>query len=484
MRLNALAILLALAVPAHAVDIVTATVTVTNAPTGGETFTANSSVRTWATGVSNVAAQIQVTNSVLTSSTNLFNHLARTPVSASLNLAWSSTNAIRLQSAPGGALAITLSAGWGTVSLATNQLTNATILRLPITVETPANQTNLADGLTYALSLSTGTITSRFVGPLTGTFAGNSSNLVNYGLAVSSRGPITGAEQFGASASATGSLSTAVGAASTAYGAQSVSFGYLANATGTNSTAIGTASYANADNATALGTYAGAVGADSTAIGTYSSADFEYSVAVGRSATVAGQRGVALGYGATAVGSNSMTLGTLSICYNDDSVVIGPGARSTDNNQIVLGGSNHTVKITGILSAAKADNMRVTGTMFASNTSPGKLLLPRMANTGLATGNNAAVDVGTNTFVEVSGPGGAFSINGIAGGIDGRMVILLNQTGNRMTIANDSGVDPAAGNRIYTMTGSDRSTTNNGSAMLLYSGAASRWMLISIDGEH
>jgi hypothetical protein len=127
------------------------------------------------------------------------------------------------------------------------------------------------------------------------------------------------------------------------------------------------------------------------------------------------------------------------------------------------------------------NGMRILGT----NSFPAgsDIAFGRYALTSLATGNNAAIPVGTNSFVEVSGPGAAFTINGINGSPnrDGKFLIILNQTGFNMTIAHDSGTDPTAANRIISMTGADRTTTGNGAATLIYSAAANRWILISFD---
>jgi hypothetical protein len=123
------------------------------------------------------------------------------------------------------------------------------------------------------------------------------------------------------------------------------------------------------------------------------------------------------------------------------------------------------------------------GSTFTGTNSFSDLSFRRFANTTLATGNNAGVLVGTNTFVEVSGPSAAFTINGLNGSPnrDGHLVIILNQTGYNMTIAHDSGVEPTSANRIYTMTGADRATTANGAATLIYNANSSRWILIAIE---
>lgn len=102
----------------------------------------------------------------------------------------------------------------------------------------------------------------------------------------------------------------------------------------------------------------------------------------------------------------------------------------------------------------------------------------RTNNTALANGNNAALSIADKAYVKLSGPSAAFTVNGIAGGSDGRIVTLQNSTGYTLTIANDSGTDPTAANRIYTGTGGNITQTNNpGTVSLIYDSAASRWVV-------
>lgn len=105
----------------------------------------------------------------------------------------------------------------------------------------------------------------------------------------------------------------------------------------------------------------------------------------------------------------------------------------------------------------------------------------RVNHTTLANGNNAAVTFGEKVYAKIkAGPTAAFAICGLADGRDGRILIIQNATGQNMTIANDSGVDPTAANRIYTQTGSDVATTGNGTATLIYDSEDSRWILVSV----
>ena len=156
------------------------------------------------------------------------------------------------------------------------------------------------------------------------------------------------------------------------------------------------------------------------------------------------------------------------------SVMLAPAARADQTiNYMTAGG----VYLQNITNATIADTF-ATGTNSFSD-----LSLRRYPITSLANGANAGVIIGTNSFVEVSGPTAAFTINGMTGSPlrDGHLVVILNQTGYDMTVAHQSGVEPTAANRIITMTGADRTTTGNGAATFLYNANTARWMLIAFD---
>lgn len=450
-----------------AVDLITATVTVTNllGTTNGQTITVNSDTRTWANTVTNTATQVATNFTDARAATNLFLHVAGNPFVGLTLTRGPGTNAIVLRGTPGGALVVTLSAAWGEVALSTNTLTPALAVRVPYTVESAANRTNVASGIVAAIGgtentnspYENATVFAHVVGrtnsqtvsgfkQFTGSVRLDTpavvspviTNGVNYGNAFSSVGTGSGAEQFG------------VSAAATAGGASALGSGAAASAQG--STAIGQDSVASGQNSAAVGAGATAAGISSVTIGGVANAD-----------------------GSSALGQNSLVDST-----HTNSTAIGQGAITTAKNQVMLGTSDIDVYVNHNLNVGNA----ISGVNFANtNAFPAgsDVAFGRYALTSLAAGNNAAIPVGTNVFVEVSGPGSAFTINGIAGGRDGKFLVILNQTTFNMTIAHDSGTDPTAANRIYTMTGADRSTTGNGAAILIYSGSASRWILISLD---
>lgn len=97
----------------------------------------------------------------------------------------------------------------------------------------------------------------------------------------------------------------------------------------------------------------------------------------------------------------------------------------------------------------------------------------------LSNGNNNNVSIADSSFILISGPTAAFTITGMTGGYDGRVVTLVNTTSQNMTMTDDT-VSTAA-NRFLTNTGGSRSTNGTGSFTVIYDATASRWRLIAIN---
>lgn len=139
-------------------------------------------------------------------------------------------------------------------------------------------------------------------------------------------------------------------------------------------------------------------------------------------------------------------------------------------------------KFTGTLQNSGITNCILTNVTFAAtNYSTGIFGHTRANNTSLANGSNAGIDFGAKVYVKLkAGPTAAFTINGIAGGADGRELIIDNSIAQNMTIANDSGTEPVPANRIYTRTGADVSTTGQGVVRLIYDSEDTHWILVSV----
>jgi len=104
----------------------------------------------------------------------------------------------------------------------------------------------------------------------------------------------------------------------------------------------------------------------------------------------------------------------------------------------------------------------------------------------LREGTALAVANGTNNnlaatgaaFYRITGPTGAFTITGLTGGTDGRIVTLYNTTSQNMTIADNSGSSTDI-NRILTLTGANMTTPAGPNAVQLqYNATLQRWLVI------
>lgn len=96
----------------------------------------------------------------------------------------------------------------------------------------------------------------------------------------------------------------------------------------------------------------------------------------------------------------------------------------------------------------------------------------------LVNGDNHDVLVGAYSFYKITGPTAMFSITGMSGGVDGKIVVLYNLTNQPMMIVNNSSLS-AAGNRILTMSGDIVTPADSSSMMLQYSAAEGAWLVIS-----
>jgi hypothetical protein len=105
-------------------------------------------------------------------------------------------------------------------------------------------------------------------------------------------------------------------------------------------------------------------------------------------------------------------------------------------------------------------------------------IIPATATMTLVNADNDNV-LGTDAarVYLIDGPTKAFTISGISGGTDGRVIHVINRTGQNLTFENEEATSDAA-NRIVTSTGADIATTGNGSGILTYiTGTLNRWVL-------
>jgi hypothetical protein len=396
--------------PTFAVDRITATLTLTNTPSAGNTFTVNGDARTWAASVTTPATEILIGASIGASKTNQYLQIAATPYAGGLALGQSGTNVITLTAQPGGALAASLTGAWGSIAYSTQTVSTAWTVRVPMTSAEPTltQRTNIASLLSTDLStFSTNPIAAAAV---------VMENFVNRSTAQT----VSGAKVFDSLVTFTNDTQF-----------------YWENIVHSNAVFVFNP-----------GAYL----------------VFKTNVWIED----------AVGAHLWAFDSTSPTNGIVTFIDVTNRVT---SLKAADNSWT---GTNTFTQITNsVVTDSTITDASSTGTLTVGS----DLSLTRVNNTSLANGNNAGVDFGSAAvFVKVkAGPTGAFTINGLAGGRNGRVLKLYNATGQNMTIAHDSGVDPTPANRIYTMTGADRATTANGTAELVYDSEDSRWILISLD---
>lgn len=499
--------------PSALAQRVTASITITNATTNGMTLTLNGDTRTFTNNVVNPATQIGTNNDVTGcgSATNAFFQIQIAPFSQVVIHA-GGTNSFTLVGNSGLPMAATLSTGLGIVSYSTQTVATLTAVRVPVSGEpSAAVQTNVASGLVAAINSpqntnaidQNATVAAQLLGTTKSQTAsgattlnntnnhifgiisslgisGNSvlmtnglyftpiflnpvmTNGINYGNAFSSPGTNgTNPEQFGFHALANGDSSLAIGATATAIGNNTIAIGNSLSG-GFGSITVGVGANTTSDNSTAVGGSATATGTNSTALGANTISTATASTAIGEAADAEFNNSTAIGTGSTTTQTNQIMLGAPGI-----STVV-QNHLTVQANEVVAGNFN---------AAGLTTNQTWTGTNTFGNGAD--IAFTRKAVSSLAIGNNAAVPIGTNEFIEVSGPSGSFAINGIASGRDGKLITVLNQTGFQMTIANESGTDPTAANRIRTLGAAADLVLTNAAVTLQYNASVTRWIVIS-----
>jgi hypothetical protein len=119
----------------------------------------------------------------------------------------------------------------------------------------------------------------------------------------------------------------------------------------------------------------------------------------------------------------------------------------------------------------------VGATLTGTNRQSGISVRALQTITSAAAGNNTLY--ATNAGVRVTGtPGAAWTLASLSGiGTDGQEFEVYNDAGYTITIANESGFDATAANRIRTMSGADYTGGTNGVYTFRYDGNRSRWIM-------
>jgi hypothetical protein len=519
--------LLLWAFPAGAADQITLTVTVTNTTLPGDYLTFNADTRRWTNGTpSPLSTWIATNSTAAATATNLYQHLATYPFQF-VRIAYADSNVVTLTAPPGITVTATAATNWATLALSTNAVTEATVIRVPMSTVTAALRTNLAAQLVSDLSAySTNAID-------------DASTMASELAGLSNVQTVTGSKTF----SGTNGTSFPVVALPTAAETNTFRFSAMTNSSGmarpvvtdslgmsnvvavmplTNSSGVPYYS-SSTKQLSVLADFNISSGQELILGNSDSTNDWrirfwqaseankelgdllwysirtagplhaqEYAQITGWMVTTnAGTESGALRFDTAAGSENILTLNL------EAGNVYVPGTFTVTNNTTLQG----TLAVTGastLTGAAAvvggvtapsvvATNTVNTGTLtvntnasIAGVTTVAEQRWPVYANSGLAAGANAAVALGGKSYVRLSGPTGAFSIAGVAGGADGRMVILENVAAYDMTILNESGLESTAGNRVLTgAVGGDIAIASGACVSLVYNAGSSRWKVAS-----
>jgi hypothetical protein len=108
----------------------------------------------------------------------------------------------------------------------------------------------------------------------------------------------------------------------------------------------------------------------------------------------------------------------------------------------------------------------------------GDLALREGLSPVFANGVNSNVAIGATSHIRITGPTAAFSITGLAGGVNGKIITLINGTAFPMTISHD--VTSVAANRIYVPGGASAVFDEQYAAVtFIYNSGLSRWVMQS-----
>lgn len=457
----------ALFAPVQAANsIITATITVTNAPTiNGWQLTVNGDIRTWTNNTAGTPASLILTNSTQAgSATNLFTTIAAYPFSA-IDLNYSSPTGITLKTHVGGAIAVSFTGAWATLVYTTNTTDGSYEVSVPLS--NYANRTNTATRLVDGINAyATNAITAKYSGTTDGATVSNSmlkKTVVSWLFVTNSL--------VGGTASTNGLIFQAAAASGStnAYWLVADAFGWptVHNSAGGSPLIVPEdvnglvtlqfteATYPHTGNDAGPGVFAN----------NWNAQNNFYSFRATNAQILAGIF--------TGTNTNSFYYGTIGNLTNGN-------IKGSTLTTVTISGTIGALA-NGTLTTVGLTNATATNSTLVNFTSAGTVANTRTNHTALANGANAAVDFSGKTFVKIkAGPTAAFSIAGISGGTDGRELEIYNSTAQNMTISNDSGTDPTPANRILTNTGADVTTTGAGFVTLKYDTDQSRWVIKSI----
>lgn len=422
-------------------DLNTITLTFTNGTTPGDAITVSGNTRTFTNDVSSNPTALILTNATAAvSATNYFTHigLTRYPgVTARM------TNATTVQLVGDGTLTMTISGAFGYVTRATNASGASTVVYYPVDTLPASARTNQASDLVYSLRYSTTAAPT------------NSPALANH----MSLGP---QPQMAANKILTNStlVRGTIQGHTFFYGTNFFYLGSLIDNAEGDQWNFNQSGSRNTNTAARL-----------SDISTLSNSVFLELASSNKSVS-----GKWTFEGNTSFSGSNFIAGPI---YADSGIILGDALYASDIsewwtfNPTGLADENSPIRYKDLNGLGQSNT-----TFSGTNNWNGDLALQARANSSLANGGNAGVILGTNVVISLSGATTTATLAGFAAEREGAFHIVRLSGAVSHVIANESGLDSTAANRITTGTGGDITLTNQPAFIQLrYSGT--RWELIN-----
>lgn len=435
-NLFALLCALILAVPTMAGTIYRTSISVTNPPAIGDSITIDGVTRTWTNVVSSSPSTLISTDASLeASATNLYNHLLTYRPPGIQSIWRTNITNIFLESLVDDTLTITTLTDWALITNSTMTSGGGTALRVPYTVSTASERTNLWTLAAQALEANSQAAISK-----------SAKVLENY-VDVDSAETVQNKDMYGGTNRA------------------GYHFGNTVQWMDLQQAALDTNNF---------GVYLKARFASNPSYVIAPDPTNGYPMICYVEMDGTNRINRPLGYPFTIVPYYILTKVDGDLVYGQLLAGYGPAPQA-------WGGTNRFVQITNsVLVNCTFSGTISDPTITGATSFQGTLATKRLTVTSLANGNNSGLSFANARYVKFD-PGtlsADFAVCGIAGGTDGRELVLENNTGFNMTVRNDSGVDVTPANRIYTMTGADIVTVGAGMVHLLYDTGSSRWKVV------
>ena len=214
-------------------------------------------------------------------------------------------------------------------------------------------------------------------------------------------------------------------------------------------------------------------------------------------ATVAKINGVPLGLTTATDGNILIANGTdwSSHAVSGDAAIANTGAVAVNAVHTAAGSSIVTAVNTATANTLNADVLKYDATLAVTSNQLGLKLSNANTWTGAQTLGGVALTANSptqlttdqndwalstsNSYFLISASTAA-NVTGIAGGVSGRAIVLVNTTGSVITLNNESASSTAA-SRIHLAGASDVLLAGSGTVTLLYDGTLARWRMIAAE---